>query len=747
MLVGRSIAVNGNLTVSPTSDSISFDNSSETTPTIDVKSGGDLTLGSLVATLNKNALSGGTVAVDPFYSVEALADFGGAASEHAFIRRHKSADMSLFGATILTSRVVALDRNDQKNDLDTGSFKIKDFKLIKLGAEPREIRCSKILPSNIGPNSYIDNLIIDGGFSFSHRTFPPIAIFTLLNGQIVQLANGQQYSEISKFNTDKNTSPFDLGYDSLNTKDPVGTTIGSVPKYYDVFGSSQGSSIRSSVKENVRDDSNRRKGITRSYAPFVVNAVDTNGAPISEGYFFIRDNNNGKRKNLNGLNNTADKTYYRELVSGVASRVDILTGVVNHDTAPDYTAFLGECSLDYRGINYSIPDIAISGVVGANANITSATNALPILKQGQYVQVGGLANGVNNQVWQVQDDGTSSSVNATLLTGGAVNEGANTATIAIYGEDAYVTGFKSKAYLNSTPTLVYKGLFDKVSPQQVSIVLVADSKWSNSNGGNPLGLSVITNLDEMYDAGKQWGTIEVNFEYPTISDYLLKADGSTIDMGAVDLVLENSVPLFVVSSDVLTMNISTLEKGPKFNAIKTSGVITLNSGALSTTGLDLEADVYMNTAQDLTDLTIVGDLHIATGVDSVLNFDNVTVTGLVYNDSPANTVTINLTGSATAAVPGTGNGQVEIIAGQKTMTFTGLQIGSDVVLLEAGTNTVIDSVDQVATSTWSYTYSVGVAFDYGVVKQGYVTIYRYGLVMADADSEIAVAQIQDRNYQ
>ena len=112
------------------------------------------------------------------------------------------------------------------------------------------------------------------------------------------------------------------------------------------------------------------------------------------------------------------------------------------------------------------------------------------------------------------------------------------------------------------------------------------------------------------------------------------------------------------------------------------------------------------------------------------------------------TLTINV--SATASTPSVANsglGQVDIIAGQKTMTFTGLVVGSDVVLLVAGTDTVIDAVDQTVGTTWSYSYSTPIDFDYGIIKPGYVTIYRYNRTMSsETTSEIPIAQTIDRNY-
>jgi len=107
----------------------------------------------------------------------------------------------------------------------------------------------------------------------------------------------------------------------------------------------------------------------------------------------------------------------------------------------------------------------------------------------------------------------------------------------------------------------------------------------------------------------------------------------------------------------------------KFNTISTRGTVTIADGA-EVDGLTFNCDVILEDALDLTGVTINGDLHIATGLNSTLNFTNVTVSGDVLNDSAGNTLTINKSGGAfTTTEPGTGNGQVSIVA-SVTITIT-----------------------------------------------------------------------------
>lgn len=118
-------------------------------------------------------------------------------------------------------------------------------------------------------------------------------------------------------------------------------------------------------------------------------------------------------------------------------------------------------------------------------------------------------------------------------------------------------------------------------------------------------------------------------------------------------------------------------------------------------------DVLLNVEADLSNVTINGDLRINTGANSTLTFTNVTVTGQVWNDASANTLTINLSGgSMTAGDPGTANGQTNI---QNTKNFTviGLDTGSRVVwLTRPGEVELENKLESGGSATYTYNYTV-----------------------------------------
>lgn len=81
-----------------------------------------------------------------------------------------------------------------------------------------------------------------------------------------------------------------------------------------------------------------------------------------------------------------------------------------------------------------------------------------------------------------------------------------------------------------------------------------------------------------------------------------------------------------------------------------------------------------------------------------------------------------------------------------TVTFTGLPTGTDVVVLSAGTSTILAQQDENPTSSYGYTYSGAQNIDIGFLKPGYVPQYIRNLALAANDSTIPVSLVIDRAY-
>jgi hypothetical protein len=82
-----------------------------------------------------------------------------------------------------------------------------------------------------------------------------------------------------------------------------------------------------------------------------------------------------------------------------------------------------------------------------------------------------------------------------------------------------------------------------------------------------------------------------------------------------------------------------------------------------------------------------------------------------------------------------------------TVTFTGLQTGSDIVVLLAGTGTIVAQVDAFGSSSYGYQYETsGVAIDIGFHKAGYVPQYIRNYTLPSSNASLPITQVADRNY-
>lgn len=83
---------------------------------------------------------------------------------------------------------------------------------------------------------------------------------------------------------------------------------------------------------------------------------------------------------------------------------------------------------------------------------------------------------------------------------------------------------------------------------------------------------------------------------------------------------------------------------------------------------------------------------------------------------------------------------------QYTLTLTGLVSGSDVVVLEAGTNNVLDQIDGCTSTSWQYIYFAADTVDIGIFKTGYTPLYIRNLSIGTTNASLPVAQMADRYY-
>lgn len=129
-------------------------------------------------------------------------------------------------------------------------------------------------------------------------------------------------------------------------------------------------------------------------------------------------------------------------------------------------------------------------------------------------------------------------------------------------------------------------------------------------------------------------------------------------------------------------------------------------------------------------------------------FTNYGITGTanaaIYNNS-GGSVTITISGGSSPTYRNGVGATTSVVSGA-TVTFTGLPIGTDVVILIAGTNTILDQADQIPGTSYAWGYSGTPTVDVGFIKTGYVPQYIRNLSLGSSNASIPVAMTADRNF-
>lgn len=80
------------------------------------------------------------------------------------------------------------------------------------------------------------------------------------------------------------------------------------------------------------------------------------------------------------------------------------------------------------------------------------------------------------------------------------------------------------------------------------------------------------------------------------------------------------------------------------------------------------------------------------------------------------------------------------------LSLTGIQTGSDVVILQSGTTTVLETGDAIAGSSYNYAYETLQNVDIGVFKNGFVPLYIRNYPLGSSDASLPISQTADRNF-
>tara|TARA_R110000796_G_scaffold76624_1_gene171331 strand:- start:2767 stop:4314 length:1548 start_codon:yes stop_codon:yes gene_type:complete len=157
-------------------------------------------------------------------------------------------------------------------------------------------------------------------------------------------------------------------------------------------------------------------------------------------------------------------------------------------------------------------------------------------------------------------------------------------------------------------------------------------------------------------------------------------------------------------------------------------------------------------------ITVAGDLNIETS--AVTSFSDMSITGVTDFDTAG---TYTLTNCTLNEITNSSGGlvtlindnstanlitgpNITIVSPPKTLTVQVNVIGADVVVLAAGTDTILDSVDAQPGTDFVFTYTGAQSVDVGVILPGYGINYTYGYSLTGENQSLPVNLLIDRNY-
>jgi hypothetical protein len=231
-------------------------------------------------------------------------------------------------------------------------------------------------------------------------------------------------------------------------------------------------------------------------------------------------------------------------------------------------------------------------------------------------------------------------------------------------------------------------------------------------------------LQEIYDYCQWWSTQSANVQYDVP---LTSADGNTF-------ILANNWDMILNGGSITSGTGKTLR-------FAGTGILQMDGETANNVAVSA-GDVHLESATDLTGMTIADDLRIDTGANSTLSFTSMSVSGDVWNDDASHTLTINaVTSTLSAGDPGTGNGQTNI-QNAVSLTITGLETGARVRIEETGGTLISQGTESSGSysDTYNYTGDQGV---YVIVRlYGYLPIKQAATITAGGLS-LQVQMVED----
>ena len=296
----------------------------------------------------------------------------------------------------------------------------------------------------------------------------------------------------------------------------------------------------------------------RIYHEYTVTCRDVDNVPIQGALTFLRDTDNGQRittDTFDGGGGTIADLSDQVLTGttgadGQTPLETLLLGTwFRRDNVGDLAAPNGNEEVDIRGKNHAIL-AAIGSVSGVSATFTSSDSSLPLMVSGDRFTLNGSTSN-DDQLWEVTNTGTAATFDADRLNGNATAETENAMELCILGEDEFDVSVWSYLHL---PFKFQNQQMNGLQQTDLVATLLIDSGITETNRATVDGYNALADVGELYDSAKAFKVTIANLEIPDIDTALITANGSDVDLGALDLIIDgNAGSAFAYAASVITI--------------------------------------------------------------------------------------------------------------------------------------------------------------------------------------------------
>jgi hypothetical protein len=400
--------------------------------------------------------------------------------------------------------------------------------------------------------------------------------------------------------------------------------------------------------------------------------------------------------------------FWMRCVVGLANG----TGVGGAFTIEDYAGALGS-ELDIAKAVQSGQTLLVTfknSAVGTTMVVVDASLGTVLLYVTQKLTAtvrttGGVA--IENAVIWTINNAAIQSLGVTNASGQAVIDNIETgfspdnqASVTLRFAAGDVATWNVRAY--QSMSAVYQVTMRGIGGSVVEPAMVNDSAVTLSRSAAG-ALANVATLDDFYDAAKFWNVTSANVNFPTASTQVATAAGTTLDLGALNVVVDaTAASAFEVNTGTNTVTIksTTLAVGSKFNTLKTTGTISFANGG--TSSCTLQGIVVRGTTGVYSPKLETATMRFTTA--GTYDLRGATISGtLTLTNTSGGSVTVQLQPSVTFVNSGPSITVDNSVSA--TLTITNVVSGSR--LLIQRTDTLVSLVNTIVSGTsYAYTYSV-----------------------------------------